>query len=216
MKFRKYTILLILVIFPSVLLSACGNSEPTVDINMQKTSFAQTADAQASQTAQAQPTATSTIEPTITLTPDEALETQETLSSTASDETAEETVESTATSIVVNGTDAGTWRSQDVADNTEFSPGEEFTVTWTIENTGSTTWTTSYYIEFTSGEQMGAEDQIYLPYSVAPNTNVQISADFTAPSTTGEYQSDWNLTNAGGTSFSYFYIIIEVVEDGES
>ncbi len=209
MKTRKYTVLLFIMVISSILMSACGTGESTIDINAQKTSFAQTADAQASQTTQAQPTATATIEPTITSTPTETLEPDVTLSPTTSAETSE----STATSALVSGTDAGQWRAQDPADNTEFSPGEEFTVTWTIENTGTSTWTTDYYIEFATGEQMGADDQIYLPYSVPPNTNVQISVDFTAPSAVGEYQSNWNLVSIYSDTFAYFYIIIEVAED---
>lgn len=213
MKIRKYTILIIFVIISSVLLPACSEGNSSNDIDMQKTNFAQTADAQATLTAQAQPTATATVEPTIEPTQTETLDPDTTLSSTSS----EETVASTSTSApITTGTDSGTWRAQDPADNTEFEPGEDFTVTWTIENTGSTTWTTDYYIAFDSGEQMGAEDLIYLPYSVSPDTNVQISAEFTAPSTIGEYQSDWSLVNANGVAFSYFYIIIEVVESSDS
>lgn len=215
MKIKKYAILLIFMLISSVLLSACGEGESTLDIDMQKTSFAQTADAQATLTAQAQPTATPTTEPTITPTPTDTVEPDVTLSPTTSEE---ETAESTATSTTapITGNDSGTWRAQDPADNTEFEPGEEITVTWTIENTGTTTWTTDYYIEFDSGEQMGAEDVVYLPYSVPPDTNVQISVVLTAPSTAGEYESDWNLVNSSGVTFSYFYVIIEVAGDGDS
>jgi hypothetical protein len=211
MKMRNYSILLVIMMISSALLAACSEGKSTLDIDMQKTSFAQTADAQATLTAQAQPTATATTEPTIAPTPTDTLEPDVTLSPTVS----EETPASTATTAPVTGNDSGTWRAQDPADNTEFTPGEEFTVTWTIENTGSTTWTTDYYIEFASGEQMDAEDQIFLPYPVQPDTNVQISVVFTAPSATGEYQSDWNLVNANGVEFSYFYVIINVVEKTE-
>jgi len=212
MKIKKTTILLVLILISGVLLSACNDGNSDIDIEMQKTSFAQTADAQATMTAQAQPTATPTVEPTLEPTPTETQETEIAPSPTQS----EETPVSTATSASVTGNDSGTWRAQDPADNTEFTPGEEFTVTWTIENTGSTTWNTDYYIEFDSGEQMDAESEIFLPYAVSPGTNVQISAVFTAPTQTGEYQSNWNLVNANGTAFAYFYIIIEVVEGSDS
>lgn len=210
MKTRKYTIIIIVMVISSVLMSACGESESTIDIDAQKTNFAYTADVQASLTAQAQPTATATIQPTMTSVPVETLESDATLADT----TTEETAESTATSAVVSGTDGATWRAQDPDDNTEFSPGEEFTVTWTIENTGTTTWTTDYYIQFESGDQMSADDTIYLPYSASPNTSVEISADFIAPSTDGEYTSYWSLVNTSGYAFySTFYIIIEVVSE---
>ncbi len=57
---------------------------------------------------------------------------------------------------------------------------------------------------------MGAEDEIYLPYSVPPGTNVQISVDFVAPEATGTKQSDWVLKNANDKTFYSFYIIVEV------
>jgi hypothetical protein len=92
----------------------------------------------------------------------------------------EASTDPTAT-VAITGADSAAWRANDPPDNTVFKQGEEFTVTWTIENTGTSTWSTGYYIKFYSGEQMGAEDEIYLPYSVPPGTNVQISVLPPAP-----------------------------------
>jgi len=117
---------------------------------------------------------------------------------------------SNPTTSPINGVDDAAWRANDPVDNTVFKTGESFTVTWTIENTGTSTWTTSYYISFLSGDQMGAEDEIYLPYSVPPGTNVQISVDFVAPDSTGTKQSDWVLKNSNGETFYSFYIVVEV------
>jgi hypothetical protein len=47
---RKTTILLIAIILLGITLSACSGSEPELDIDAQKTGFAQTANVQASQT----------------------------------------------------------------------------------------------------------------------------------------------------------------------
>ena len=207
-KTKKIIILSLMLTLTSVLFSACGTKEPAIDIEAQKTSFALTAEAQAIMTQAAQPTSTPTLEPTLTPT---ATETQ------AADEvtpTVNVTAGTpTATQAVITGNDAGQWIAQDPVDNTEFAPGEVFTVTWTIENTGTSTWTTDYYIKFTSDEQMDAEEQVYLPYPVPPGTNVQVSVEFKAPSSAGEYQSTWSLVNANDIAFySNFYIIINVVE----
>ena len=196
---RKLTILTAFVLV-SILLAACGPREPEIDIDAQKTSFAQTAEVQASMTAAAQPTLTPTPEftatPTVTETPDVTATPTSTSGPTAT--------------IATGGADVAAWRANDPPDNTAFQPGEEFTVTWTLENTGTSTWTTGYYIKFLSGEQMDAEDEVYLPYTVSPGTNVQISVDFVAPSTTGTKRSDWVLKNANDDTFYSFYVVIEV------
>jgi hypothetical protein len=206
---RKLTILTAFVLV-SILLTACGGGEPEVDIDAQKTSFAQTADAQASMTAAAQPTLTPTPEftatPTMTMTPEGGTATA-TLAATATGSTA---------TIATGGADSAAWRANDPPDNTAFRPGEEFTVTWTLENTGTSTWTTGYYIKFLSGEQMDAEDEVYLPYSVPPGTNAQISVDFVAPSSTGTKRSDWVLNNANDNTFYSFYVVVEVNNSGVS
>ena len=195
------------LVLVSLILTACGNKEPEIDINAQKTSFAQTAEVQATMTAQAVPTETPT--PEMTATPTATATTEVTPEETAFTPTATVSGGQT-TPITINGNDAAAWRANDPVDNTVFAPGEKFTVTWTIENTGTSTWSTGYYISFLTGDQMGAEDEIYLPYSVPPGTNVQISVDFVAPDATGSKQSDWVLKNANGDTFYSFYIIVEV------
>lgn len=211
MNHKKNTIILSLtLIWTSLLFSACGPKVPTIDVNAQKTSFAQTAEAQANMTQAALPTATLTPEPSLTPTSTETLAVE-----TATPTTTGTASTATATVPASTGADAGLWRAQDPPDNTEFGPGETFTVTWTIENTGTSTWTTKYYIEFTSGEQMDAPEKVYLPYNVPPGTNVQISVEFKAPSEAGEYKSTWSLVNANDEIFyTNFYIIINVVVEG--
>ncbi len=207
-KTKKLIILSLMLTLTSVLFSACGTKKPTIDIEAQKKSFALTAEAQAIMTQAAQPTSTPTLESTLTPTATETQAVEEvtpTVSVTAGTPT--------ATQAVITGNDAGQLIAQDPADNTEFAPGETFTVTWKIENTGTSTWTTDYYIKFTSDEQMDAEEQVNLPYPVPPGTNVQVSVEFKAPSSAGEYKSTWSLVNANDIAFySNFYIIINVVE----
>jgi len=215
MKTNKFFSLLIFIALSSLILTACNSGEPEIDIDAQRTGFAQTADVQATMTAQAQPTATNTPEPSPTPSFTDTPEVTETPEGTeTSEETTTETPEATATQQASSGTDSAAWIAQDPPDNTEFTPGEEFTITWSLENTGSSTWGTNYYIQFASGEEMGATDEkVYLPYPVPPGTSVQISVDLVAPGSTGEKQSNWRLYNNSDNSFYEFYIIIDVVED---
>ncbi len=200
--------MLILFVLVSLLITSCNSREPEIDIDTQRTGFAQTADAQATMTAQAQPTTTNTPEPSstpaFTATP-EVTETTDAISTEVS--------ETTPTNQTSNGVDTAAWIAQDPPDNTDFSQGEDFTITWTLENTGTSTWGTDYYIQFAYGDELGATDEkVYLPYPVPPNTNVQISVDLVALGSSGEKQSNWRLYNTYDVNFYEFYIIIDVVE----
>lgn len=200
---RKTSILLIAIVTLGFILGACRQAEPELDVDAQRTSFAQTADVQASQTAAAQPTPTETPVPSPTFTPTEIPTGTPILSPTPTDPVDQPPS---------TGSDVAIWLANDPPDNTQFTPGEAFTVTWTIENIGTSTWSTNYYVEFSSGERMEAVEKSFLPYPVPPERNVQISIDFVAPSSPGAKRSNWKLFNANDAAFYDFYIIIEVVQ----
>ena len=201
---------MITIVILSTIISACGQREPTIDIDAQRTGFAQTANVQATMTAEAQPTATKTLtpEPTLTSTP------EVTPTSSATTTPTEGAPAATATLGTINGIDSARWLSNEPADKTDFNHGDVFTVTWKLENIGTTTWTTKYYIQFASGTQMAPEEKVFLPYPVPPNKNVQISVNFTAPEELGEKKSAWKLFNDEENGFYDFYIVIDVVESG--
>jgi len=190
-----------------ITLTACQPVEPELDIDAQGTALAQTADVQASQTAAAAPpTPTETPVPSPTFTATEVPTSTPTQSPTPTE---------TADKPPTNGTDVAIWLANDPPDYTKFSPGEAFSVTWTIENIGTATWSTNYYIAFVSGEQMEAAEKINLPYQVPPEGHFQLSVDFVAPESLGIKQSNWRLFNADDTAFYDFFIIIDVIEAGD-
>jgi hypothetical protein len=203
---NKSTMIIIAIILLGMTLSACSTSEPELDIDAQKTGFAQTANVQASQTIEARPTATETRIPSPTFTPTVTATNTPILTPTGANQTLQPPT---------TGSDAAAWLANDPPDNTKFAPGEALTVTWTIENVGSSTWTTGYYVQFATGEQMGAIEKIFLPYPVPPERNVQISIDFVTPESTGSKRSNWKLVNANDVAFYDFYIVIDVVSSGE-
>lgn len=88
-----------------------------------------------------------------------------------------------------------------VPDGTTFTPGQTFTKTWRLKNTGSCTWTNSYRVVFDSGNSMGAPASFNLPTSVPPDAVVDISVQMKAPDAEKEYQSNWKLQNASGITF---------------
>ena len=109
-----------------------------------------------------------------------------------------------------------------IPDGTVFSPGETFTKTWRILNTGETTWEEDYAVRFAGGYRMDAPFEIYLPHQVKPGGLVNISIDFTAPPIPGEYESHWIFRDKNGNPFGLgkngdltFYTSIIVENDAD-
>ena len=88
-----------------------------------------------------------------------------------------------------------------VPDDTAFRPGDKFTKTWRLKNTGTCTWTSSYALVFADGDKMGAPDAVPLTASVAPGQTVDLSVELTAPDTLGTYQGNWQLKDNKGQTF---------------
>jgi hypothetical protein len=88
-----------------------------------------------------------------------------------------------------------------VPDGTNVTPGQAFTKTWRLRNTGQCTWTTGYSLVFSAGDQMGGASSINLPTSVAPRQTIDLSVNLTAPESAGSYRGYWLLKNAAGRTF---------------
>jgi len=88
-----------------------------------------------------------------------------------------------------------------VPDGTVFTPGQTFTKTWKLRNTGNCTWTTGYTLVFSTGDQMSGASPINLPISVAPRQEIDLSVNLTAPNSIGNYRGYWLLKNAEGRAF---------------
>ncbi len=108
-----------------------------------------------------------------------------------------------------------------VPDDTQYRPGDAFTKTWRLKNTGTCTWNTSYALVFAKGEKMGAPTEIPLSGEVAPGQTVDLSVNMTAPDVLGVYQSDWQLRDDKGNLFGIgeqadktFWVRIQVTLPG--
>jgi hypothetical protein len=106
-----------------------------------------------------------------------------------------------------------------VPDGEAHAPGETFTKTWRLKNTGTTTWTTGYALIYISGSLMDAPPTVPLPQAVAPGETVDLSVDLVAPSDKGIFQAFWKLRNASGQVFGVgadgidaFWVTISVNE----
>jgi len=179
-----------------MMLTACSTATPapapTQDLNPLRTEVAGTALAQCAQFCAQTPSATvpptSTPSPTLTSTP-AVTKTQPTTTGTV------------INTIAASTNDRARWVSQNIQDGAIFTPGTAFTMTWQIQNVGTTTWTTDYRLRFYSGNSFGAPTEIPLGKEVPPEEVVEITVPMRAPAAAAEYRSDWVLSNELRSNF---------------
>ena len=125
------------------------------------------------------------------------------------------TVAQVAPTAVV--TASGRFQSQTPADNTNFIMGEAFTVSWTMENTGSTNWEADYKLVFDGGTNftVGAITEQYTNTPIWPNGSAPISLSCIAPLAPGQYTMYWHIEDSNGNTIpaaANLSIIINAVE----
>lgn len=107
-----------------------------------------------------------------------------------------------------------------VPDDTEFEGGGAFVKSWRLQNTGTCTWTSSYSLVYSHGDQMSGPAVVPLMGAVAPGGTIDLSVSLVAPGTPGTYQGFWKLRNSGGLLFglggnSAFWVRIKVPAPAE-
>jgi hypothetical protein len=100
--------------------------------------------------------------------------------------------------------------SETIPDNTIYSAGDGFVKSWTIQNTGYCNWNTNYRLVFLSGSVMGGDTFTYLSDTVSPGENVTLTANLTAPSSSGTYRGEWRVQSDQGLNFARFWVQIVV------
>ena len=99
--------------------------------------------------------------------------------------------------------------SETISDDTEFGSGEVFTKSWTFKNTGTCTWNTDYKLVFATGDAMSGPASVSLTGTVAPNAQVTISVDMTAPTDPGTYTGYWKLQADDDKQFGQVYVRVK-------
>lgn len=105
-------------------------------------------------------------------------------------------------------------------DKVLLKPGEYFWKTWSLENTGTCTWDSTYELIFKSGDLLGGLVSYPLAEPVAPGQTKEISIYLVAPGNEGTFigywliQTPWNATFGVGPSGNPFYveIVVKVAE----
>lgn len=99
-----------------------------------------------------------------------------------------------------------------ISDGTVLTPGEEFTKTWKLENTGTCTWNSGYSLIFSSGYEMSGSST-GIDQTVNPGKKANVSVDLVAPDSEGTYYGYWTLEDQYGYTFgATVYVEIVVAE----
>lgn len=98
-----------------------------------------------------------------------------------------------------------------IPDNTVVTPGQAFTKTWSLKNTGTCNWSTAYKVAFLSGTAMGGVATA-IPAVTSGHAD-NISVNLVAPITKGTYTGTWILQNAAGKSFGASFTVVVVVNN---
>ncbi len=88
-----------------------------------------------------------------------------------------------------------------IPDDAIMFPGQVFSKTWRLQNAGSCTWTSHYAVVFFSGDLLGAARTNPVPGPINPGQKIDLTVDMVAPSTSGTYQGNWELSDDQGNLF---------------
>lgn len=193
-----------LVAITALILSACGSlatPTPTQDVSVFYTQAASTIVADLTQTAIAMPSATPSASPTASpsATPTQIVTPETPVPPT-------QQVYPSATPLADNPDTAfGCYNAAYIADVTiryspNFKPGDHFTKTWRVRNTGSCDWPRGFKIAYVSGDHFGA-DTSFIDQKVLTGAYADISLDMVAPTLAGVVTSYWQLTTDIGKPF---------------
>ena len=198
----RTTVLMTIVIMLGSLMSSCGGNSaeatPTLSVETIQTNAVATFSGGLTQTALAAPT--NTPMPTSTVAP---LPTP-TLAN----------ITPLATTIVANPTSSCNMMSYvndvTIPDNTPMTPGQTFTKTWKVKNSGTCAWEAGYKFAFTGGDAMSGETYT-LTESVPANAQVELSIPMTAPNKSGSIRGNWRMSTTAGQFFGdEVYLVILV------
>lgn len=201
-------LVIMLTLLAALVLSACGGGEaeptPTLSMEQIETQAVTTYQAQLTQTALANPT--STPSPTLSPTP----------AATFAAPTASSPIALATTPVTGGGQSSACYgmsyvNDVTIPDGTKVNPGQSFTKTWLVSNTGTCAWEASFTFKVVSGDAMGGS-AVTINQRVEPGRQYEISVPLVAPTDkSGTLTGYWQLSDASGSNFGdQVYVEVEV------
>lgn len=104
-------------------------------------------------------------------------------------------------------TDKASWVKETIPDNTPITGGTSFNKTWTIQNTGTSTWTAYYKLQYVSNTagRLSSISAVAISGTVLPGGTYTFTIPMKAPAAqTSEksYREDWKFTNPSGSTIA--------------
>jgi len=84
-------------------------------------------------------------------------------------------------------------------DGTEVNGGTNLVKSWTLLNSGTSTWGAGYTLRYVSGQAGSSRNPIALPTSVPPGSSYTFRLPLVTSAQTGEYREDWQFLSAKGS-----------------
>ena len=103
-------------------------------------------------------------------------------------------------------------RDVTIPSSTEMKPGESFTKTWQVSNTGTCEWLYGYRLVPVSGTDLASDPVKLNNAPVPPKEWRQISVNMEAPKDPGTYTQYWQLTDGSGNRFGALLGVTIVVK----
>ena len=205
---NRMKVVILLTLLVTLALSACGGSDadatPTMSVEMVQTLAVMTYQAQLTETARAFPTITPL--PTETPIPVVTFASPETNSVVATNTTAASSGGASAACYGLSFVSDVT-----IPDNTKVNPGQSFTKTWKVLNSGTCAWEAGFIFNVVGGDAMGGV-AVTLNQRVEPGRQYEFSVPMVAPTNkSGELKGTWCLADANGSFFGDgVYVLVDV------
>jgi hypothetical protein len=209
----KLKLTMSVMLIATVIMTACGgantpqDTEPTPDVAAVRTSAASTVISQFTLTAAA-----------FTPTPSQTTETTgpgitSTAASTFTTATQPGLQVTNALGTTVALCDSLTYvEDVNIPDDTNMAPGQDFTKTWLVRNTGSCPWGEGYELVYAGYADEMSGQSLPITEVVQPGQEVELSVQFTAPEQIGEYLSAWQMQNPAGVTFEDIIFVRIIVQ----
>src|SRR2546429_119255 len=97
-------------------------------------------------------------------------------------------------------TDGATFQFETIPDNTKIGAGQAFTKSWTIRNSGTTTWNNGYRLRWVSGANLSNHVDVVIAGTVAFDGSCALRDLLTSPTRRSTDREDWKFINPSGTT----------------